>query len=237
MVFPKFTPFFAASSSYYYPHHTPVSSSSPIPTTTTTTNFSTYSIIQGIEKDQEMVNITLDQIISALASVPFVGRRLVASAINRSTQRHKCDTCGDTPEVNVGDIARHPLALLSSKGFQLHGHGLKTSEHKPDHDGKIVPTLGQSSVPASPTQAAPPKPSEEPSSTAADERRPRFTCQKCPNGRLGIFTFPGDSTDGSKELLVARIKKVFKAMPDLVQGQLTPESVDAFDVSDVYWVD
>lgn len=187
-----------------------------------------------------MVGITLDQIISALASVPFVGRRLVASAINRSTQRHKCDTCGDTPEVNVGDIVKHPLALLSQKGFQIHAAGFKAPQQPAEgqkDSTKIVLNFGQSSVPAAPTQAAPPKPSETPTATASTERRPMFSCPKCPNGRLGIFCFAGDSTDGSKEKLVERIKKVFKSMPDVIDGQLSQDSVEAFDVADVYWVD
>eukprot|EP00760_Papus_ankaliazontas_P037638 PhM_4_TR8644/c0_g1_i1/m.16252 len=43
-------------------------------------------------------------------------------------------------------------------------------------------------------------------------------CAKCEKGRLGLHTYAGDATDGSKEALIRKITMIFRAAPDVVVG-------------------
>jgi hypothetical protein len=76
----------------------------------------------------------------------------------------------------------------------------------------------------------------EPGSTACALSSP-FVCKRC-GGRLGVHTFKGDATDGSKERLLHQLLTILQAIPDLVAVDIKlREKIVAAAEEDVLWVD
>lgn len=62
-----------------------------------------------------------------------------------------------------------------------------------------------------------------------------FACQRC-GSRLGIHTFPGDGTNGDKELLRDRLVKILVAMPGFVENATAP-TMNRMTTADIYFQD
>ena len=211
------------------------------------------------------MGITVDQIVSVLAAVPFLGRRLINSALDTCSQRHRCDTCGTTAEVIIGDIVKNPLALLSDVGMERHSRQLSpaavvATTSSPDKNKNDSASSSPTSTTTfrtkqnnennfgTATAFACPQSPTSPSSFAsgaegkdmtkkAYNNKNAFNCLSCPSGRLGIHTFEGDSTNGDKQKLMERIKNIFLAVPDLIDTSMEQGQVKNFKVEDVFWVD
>ena len=97
--------------------------------------------------EKEIFGISIDQIIATLSKVPFIGKRLVHAAIDRSSQSAKCDNCDNVAQLSVADIVKHPLTILSQMGFKRHARVVIASvpEHLNNHENSSSSPAAQSS--------------------------------------------------------------------------------------------
>lgn len=136
------------------------------------------------------MKIRLADAIHYLSYVPWVGERVVRTAIPMSTQRHKCDLCLTCHEVNLQLVVTEPKHLLTAEGAAKLG---------------VSEPVG-------------------------------FRCRSegC-SGRLGVYLFPGDATNGSKDELVQLVRAVVVAAPGLVP--LSKADAERLSGADVYFVE
>jgi hypothetical protein len=177
---------------------------------------------------------TIDDIIAWLARVPFFGRQLVNFALERSYQRHACGSCGAHAEIVVAEIVKAPLAVLSDVGKQRHGKHFVAGS-APGAAAAAAAAPAPESPASGAAESSPATPQSPSSSSPAASVV--FRCESCKTGRLGVHTYKGDATDGSKAVLMERIVRIFEVMPDVIATSMNADAARSFKLEDIFWVD